>query len=141
MKNSYWTIILGLGFIGLLIFSYNWQNRGGDISQLPKYATRTASVQAAYQYTLDNPELLDHIPCYCNCDRLGHKNVGNCFVKEFKEDGKVVFDEHGSNCGICYATVLESKSFFEKGKSIQEIREYIDNKYSSYGQGTDTPLP
>ena len=128
MKNKYWIIILGLGFISLLVFSYNWKNKGGDISQLPEYAMRTASIQAAYQYALDNPNLLDYIPCYCNCYRLGHKNVGDCFI-----------DEHGSNCGICYSTVLESKSLFEEGKSIQEIREYIDNKYSSYGQGTNTP--
>ena len=139
--NKYWTIILGLGIIALLVFSYTWQNKGEDANQLPKYTTRTASVQAAYQYSLDNPELLDHIPCYCNCYRLGHEDVGNCFVKEFKEDGKVVFDEHGANCGICYSTVLDAKNLFEEGKSAKEIREFVDNKYSGYGQGTNTPLP
>ncbi len=141
MKNSYWTIILGLGIVALLTFSYNWQNKGEDANQLPKYAMRTASVQAAYQYSLDNPELLDHIPCYCNCYNLGHKDVGSCFVKEFKEDGKVVFDEHGANCGICYSTVLDAKNLFEENWSASEIREYIDNKYSGYGQGTKTPRP
>ncbi|MBU1136905.1 PCYCGC domain-containing protein [Patescibacteria group bacterium] len=141
MKNSYLGITLILIAGGLLAGSYFWQNKGQERSNLPQYATRTASVQAAYQHALDNPELLQYIPCYCNCYQLGHKNVDECFIKEFKPDGKVVFDEHGANCGICYATVLDSQLLFDQGKTIQEIREYVDNKYSSYGQGTNTPLP
>ncbi|MFH1671645.1 MAG: PCYCGC motif-containing (lipo)protein [Candidatus Portnoybacteria bacterium] len=141
MKNSYWIAILALGLVGLLVFGYGWQNKGTDANQLPKYAMRTASVQAAYRYALDNPELLDYIPCYCDCSSLGHEDVGDCFIKGLKDNGEVVFDEHGSNCGICYSTVLESKELLKQGKSVKEIREYIDNKYSEYGQGTDTPLP
>ena len=141
MKNTYFGIVLILLVGGLLVGSYSWRNKGQSASALPQYAIRTANVQAAYQYALDNPELLRHIPCYCGCGRIGHKNVDNCFVKEFKDDGQVVFDEHGSNCGICYSIVLDGKSLSEQGKTIQEIREYIDNKYSDYGQGTETPMP
>jgi len=57
-----------------------------------------------------------------------------------KEDDRVIFDEHGSNCGTCYHTVLDSKDLFEQGQSIQQIREFIDNKYSKYGIGTKTPI-
>jgi hypothetical protein len=60
---------------------------------------------------------------------LRHFNY--CFIKEFKKDGTVIFEEHGANCGLCYSTVLESKGLFEEGKSPQEVRDYIDNKYSS----------
>lgn len=134
-------IILISAFIGLLSFSYFWASKGEERTNLPKYARRTAEVQAAYEYTLENPELLESIPCYCNCRRLGHQDVSQCFVREFKENGLVVFDEHGADCAICYSTVLDSKSLFEQRMSVREIRDYIDNKYSFYGQGTNTPLP
>jgi len=140
MKSNYWTIILGLGVVVLLIFSYQWQNKGSDANELPKYALRTAEVRAAYEYALENPGLLENMPCYCDCNGLGHEHVRHCFIKEFKGDGRVVFDEHGANCGICYSTVLDSKTLLEKGETIREIRDFIDNKYSQYGQGTKTPL-
>ncbi len=124
----------------VIALNYQWINRGRERTSLPEYAQRTPIVEAAYNYTSENPELLDYIPCYCNCYRLGHQNVKDCFVKEFKEDGKVIFDEHGSNCGTCYHTVLDSKDLFEQGQSTQEIREFIDNKYSKYGIGTKTPI-
>ena len=70
---------------------------------------------------------------------LGHKSVEDCFIKEFKKDDKVTFENHGANCGICYHTVLDSKSLNQEGKSPTEIRDFIENKYSKYGKGTDTP--
>lgn len=140
-RNSYWIVAVVFAIVILLGFGYYWQNRGVNGGSLPGYALKTNEVKAAYQYSLEDPEMLDYIPCYCNCYRLGHENVRECFVKEVKDDGKMVFDEHGSNCGICYYTVLESKALLEEGRSIQEIRSYIDNKYSGYGRGTDTPMP
>lgn len=140
MKNSkvlFLAITLIMG--GLLASNYYLQNRGADKDDLPKYARRNFEVQAAYKFALSDPQLLSQIPCYCGCYRLGHRNTGDCFIKETKEDGKVVFEEHGANCGMCYSIVLDSKELYEKGKSVQEIRDYIDDKYSSYGQGTDTP--
>ena len=140
MKNSkvlFLPIILIFG--ALLISNYYFQDKDVDRDKLPKYSQRNPEVRAAYEYALSNPEILSNIPCYCGCYRLGHENVGNCFIKEVKEDGKVIFEEHGANCGMCYSIVLDSQELFEEGKSVQEIRNYIDNKYSSYGQGTDTP--
>ena len=140
-KNISIPIILVLIFGTLLIFNYYWLNRGEDRENLPKYAQRTPRVKAAYEYALEDPELLEHIPCYCNCHRLGHKSVEDCFVSKFKEDGKVVFTEHGANCGTCYSIVLDSKELSQEGKTTQEIRDFIDNKYSRYGLPTNTPKP
>lgn len=127
--------------LGLLTFSYYKRHEGLEPGSLPGYAKRTPRVQAAYEYALHNPELLEYIPCYCNCHRLGHKSVEDCFVKSLKKGGKVVFDDHGSECGICYATVLDSKKLLQEGKSSSEIRDFVDEKYSQYGRGTVTPRP
>jgi hypothetical protein len=140
-KNVYLTIIVVLIISGLLSFSYYLNNKGVEASNLPKEALRDPVVREAYEYVSENPEFLDYIPCYCNCYRLGHKNIKNCFVSKFKSDGNVVFDHHGVDCAICYHTVLDSKKLFQQGKSVQTIRDFIDNKYSQYGMGTSTPEP
>jgi len=137
--KKYFITVSTLVFVSVIAFNFYLISQGRSGNDLPKYAKRTPIVEAAYNYSLENPELLEHIPCYCNCYKLGHKNVRDCFIKEFKEDNKVVFDEHGSNCGTCYYTVLDSKDLFEQGQSPQKIREFIDNKYSKYGIGTNTP--
>jgi hypothetical protein len=124
-------------FIGGIYFSRFLPKQ----NKIPDYARRTEEVKLAYEFALSNPEVLTKIPCYCGCDRLGHQSVENCFVKEFKKDGGVVFEKHGAYCGMCYSIVLETKELFEQGKNISEIRQYIDNKYSKYGgQPTNTPL-
>jgi len=140
-KNLYITIIFVLLIIGFLTFSYYLNNKGAEAKNLPKYALKGPKVQEAYEYVAENPEFLDYIPCYCNCHGLGHDNIKNCFVSKFKSNGYVVFDHHGADCSICYHTVLDSKNLFQQGKSVKEIRDFIDNKYSHYGIGTSTPKP
>ncbi len=135
-KNLYLTIIGGI-----LGFSYYLNNEGVEASNLPKDALKDPVVREAYEYVVKNPEFLDYIPCYCNCYRLGHKNIKNCFVSKFKSNGNVVFDHHAVDCAICYHTVLDSKKLFQQGKSVQTIRDFVDNKYSRYGTGTSTPKP
>ena len=50
------------------------------------------SVREAYRFAIANLETLRHIPCYCGCGKEGHKNNADCYVKEVKPDGSVVFD-------------------------------------------------
>lgn len=140
-KNLYLTIIVVLIISGFLGFGYYLNNKGVKESNLPINALRDPVVREAYEYVMENPEFLDYIPCYCNCYGLGHKNIKNCFVSEFKSNGNIVFDLHGTDCAICYYTVLDSKKLFQQGKSVHTIRDFIDNKYSQYGMGTSTPKP
>jgi len=140
-KNLYLTIIFVLIIGGLLGFSYYLNNKGVEASVLPKYALGDPKAQEAYEYVVENPEFLDYIPCYCNCHSLGHTNIKDCFVSKFEGNGYVVFDSHGADCAICYNTVLNSKNLFHQGKSVQEIRNFINNKYSQYGIATNTPKP
>ncbi len=46
-----------------------------------------------YTVAGQNAELLDWIPCYCGCgESVGHKNNKNCFIREIKKNGEVVWD-------------------------------------------------
>lgn len=90
-----------------------------------------------------NAELLKWIPCYCGCgESVGHKSNKNCFIREIKKNGEVVWDSHATTCVHCVEVVVESASMQQKGKSPLEIRKYIDNKYKEgYAKPTPTPMP
>lgn len=141
MKSFKWlflsTVTMFVLIFGLYSFNRKDQNRG---IRLPAYARWSEEVKLAYQFALSNPLVLNKIPCYCGCYRLNHQSVENCFIKDFKKSGAPIFDSHGAYCGICYSIVLDAKQLFEQGKNILEIRQFINNKYSKYGRGTNTPL-
>jgi Protein of unknown function with PCYCGC motif len=97
----------------------------------------------AYQTAAKNNDLLQWIPCYCGCgDEAGHINNGNCFINEVKEDGSVVWDDHGTRCGTCMEIAVVSSKLKEEGKTDKEIRDIIDNHYKAdYAPPTPTPMP
>ena len=45
----------------------------------------------AYQYD----EVLRYMPCYCGCGKDGHKSNLNCYIKDKRENGDVVWDTMG----------------------------------------------
>ncbi|WP_164215100.1 PCYCGC motif-containing (lipo)protein [Virgibacillus sp. YIM 98842] len=99
-------------------------------------------VQGAYELAMEYSETLDYIPCYCGCfESNGHENVRHCFVDDFNEH-VAALDNMGFGCAICIETVEETVVKYEEGASLQEIREYIDRKYSGNKVGpTPTPMP
>ncbi|NJL94621.1 MAG: hypothetical protein HC915_13300 [Anaerolineae bacterium] len=100
------------------------------------------TVRAAYQYAIEHPNDLAAVPCYCGCGAIGHRDNLGCFVSEFNENGQVVrYDTHGLGCGICVDIALDVQRLRAQGKSLPEVRSYIDAVYGSFGPGTDTPFP
>ncbi len=106
---------------------------------MPDYVMASdTGVQMAYQFAVDRPDVMMWMVCYCGCgDHSGHKSALNCFIK----DGGKAFDSHGSNCDVCVSIALDAKAMTEEGRSLKDIRSYIDSKYSYIGPGTNTPLP
>jgi hypothetical protein len=100
-------------------------------------------VTAAYRTAAENTDLLDYIPCYCGCGTsAGHRSNKNCFIAEVKADGSVVWDDHGTRCGVCMEIVLRSAQMKSEGKSVKEIRAAIDTAYGTgYAAATKTPMP
>lgn len=101
------------------------------------------TVQLAYRAAAVIRDTLQWIPCYCGCgESAGHKSNLNCFIHEVKPDGSVVWDDHGTRCGVCVQIVLNSAQMKAEGKSDADVREAIDASYhNGYAAPTDTSLP
>ncbi len=68
------------------------------LSEMPDYVQDAEpEAQQAYRFAAANPEALEHIPCYCGCNSLGHMNNAECYAKTFNPDGTVAeFDNHAA---------------------------------------------
>lgn len=71
-------------------------------------------VVAAYQAAKQIPEALAQQPCYCYCDRRGHRSLLDCFGSK-----------HGSECDICVKEALFAMQEHRKGRSPEQIRAGI----------------
>lgn len=120
------------------------QEMTASVDQLPKFLdNQDPVIIESYKIAAANRELLKSIPCYCGCgESAGHLHNGNCFIKEEKPDGSIVWDDHGTRCGVCMEIAVISSKLKQAGKSTKEIREYIDHTYKEgYGKPTPTPMP
>lgn len=120
------------------------QELTASVQELPSFLDNVdPTIKGVYQIAGLDQELLQWIPCYCGCaEEAGHLNNGDCFIKEIKSDGKVVWDDHGTRCGVCLETAFESAKLLKDGKTVTEIRTFIDDKYKSgYAKPTPTPIP
>jgi bacterioferritin-associated ferredoxin len=112
-----------------------------SIDHLPTFLNNFEEDMAVlYQQAAKHKDLLEHIPCYCGCgEAAGHKNNYDCFVYETRKNGSVVWDDHATKCGVCLEIAKESIAEYDKGKSIKEIRQMIDEKYKEgYAEPTPT---
>ncbi|MET3546450.1 PCYCGC motif-containing (lipo)protein [Paenibacillus cellulositrophicus] len=119
------------------------QETTGGKEQLPSFLQpANDTVRTAYMAAAGVKEVLNQIPCYCGCgESAGHKSNLNCFIKEVNPDGSVVWDDHGTRCGVCVETALTAASLVKEGKSVKEIRGIIDQTYSNGKYAAPTPTP
>ncbi|WP_369900993.1 PCYCGC motif-containing (lipo)protein [Bacillus manliponensis] len=123
----------------------------GDISEttsgidvLPSFLAEVdPQIQDIYTIAGQHAELLESMPCYCGCgESVGHKSNKNCFIREIKETGEVVWDSHAVTCVNCLEIALESAKMKRDGKTDIAIRNNIDEKYrEGYAKPTPTPKP
>lgn len=95
--------------------------------------TAPLSVQQAYQFAVANEEVLTEIPCYCGCGDMGHTSNFACYVADQNADGSLVFDNHALGCSICVDITQDTMRMLDEGKSVDEIRVYVDQTYAKYG--------
>lgn len=105
-----------------------------EFTGLPDYAFTSEKTQAGYLVATRIPDALEKIPCYCSCGAIGHKSLKDCFTKD---NGG--FADHASYCDLCVEEALDVYSMQKDGLPLGEIRSRIDEKYSRYGEPTDTP--
>ncbi len=122
---------------------------GGDLRELtsgyealPQFLEeKPEDMQNIYAAAAQHKELLENIPCYCGCgNTAGHRDNYDCFVHENRDDESLVWDDHGTKCGVCLEIAAQSIVDYQNGKSIEEIRNDIDQQYED-GTAEPTPTP
>lgn len=112
--------------------------------ELPSFLDdKPEDMRLVYQVAGSATDILEWMPCYCGCgESAGHQNNMNCFVSEVREDGSIVWDDHGTRCLVCLEIAVESVKMAQEGKSLKEIRDIIDETYNKgYAEPTPTPMP
>jgi hypothetical protein len=68
----------------------------------------------AYELATKIPGVIHQLPCYCYCERIGHKSLHTCFESD-----------HGAHCGICMQEVYYAYQQTKLKKTPAQIREGI----------------
>ncbi len=71
-------------------------------------------VREAYQTAKEIPGVLAQQPCYCYCQRKGHRSLLDCFKTD-----------HAASCNICVRESLLAGQMHRQGKSAEDIRRTI----------------
>ena len=104
-----------------------------------------STIRVAYQFAAEHPEVMKFVPCFCGCERGGHKDNHDCFVSSRSAAGAVTgWEPHGIVCEICLDVATQAWQMNNSGASVSAIREAIEKKYASRtaeGLHTPTPLP
>jgi hypothetical protein len=100
-------------------------------------------IQQVYEFAARHPEVLQYVPCYCGCERVGHSANHSCFVKSRAANGRVTeWDTHGLGCTICIDVARDALAMYNRGLKPVAIRAAIDQKYGPhFPSSTPTPLP
>ena len=98
-------------------------------------------VRAAYKFAAEHPEILSYVPCFCGCERSGHRGNHDCFVKARDINGDVIeWDPHGMECAVCLDVAVRSEQLFASGKSVSEIRATVEREWQGHTTN-HTPTP
>ena len=68
----------------------------------------------SYELAAKIDRVLYQQPCYCYCDRMGHKSLRSCFEST-----------HGAQCATCMKEVYYSYQMSKQHKSAAQIRKGI----------------
>jgi hypothetical protein len=119
----------------------------GSLPPLPRVSFTPPApmpiVQQVYEFAAYHPEVLQYVPCYCGCERMGHNGNHECFVKARKPNGTVTeWEPHGIGCAICLDVGRDAMMLFNSGAAVPQIRAAIERKYAShFPSSTPTPKP
>ena len=104
------------------------------LSEMPaEVQSAPVVVQEAYRFAAANPEVLEAIPCYCGCGAMGHTSNYSCYYTGESSGDGLAFDPHALGCSICVDITQDSMRLLQQGKSMSEIRAYIDGTYAGFG--------
>lgn len=116
--------------------------------QLPAYPLGRSPevITAAYRFAAEHPEILTYVPCFCGCERMGHKGNEECFVKARAANGDVSeWEPHGMECNVCVDVATQAMQMHASGASVRDIRAAVEQKWAAASTQnhahTPTPAP
>jgi hypothetical protein len=68
----------------------------------------------AYELAAKIENIIYQQPCYCYCDRMGHKSLHSCFE-----------NTHGAECSTCMKELYYSYQMTQQHKTAAQIRQGI----------------
>ncbi len=72
--------------------------------------------QVGYEIAQKIPNVLYQLPCYCYCERIGHKSLRTCFESD-----------HAAHCSTCLQEAYYAYFQTKQGKSVKEIRQGVEH--------------
>jgi hypothetical protein len=114
--------------------------------RLPAYplARSPEVITATYRFAAEHPEILSYIPCFCGCERSGHRGNEDCFVQKRGANGDVTeWTEHGMECAVCLDVAQQAMQMHASGASVRDIRAAVETKWATQAaqSHTHTPTP
>jgi hypothetical protein len=114
--------------------------------ELPAYSLGRSPevIKAAYHFAADHPEVLTYVPCFCGCERSGHRGNEDCFVKSRASNGDVSeWEPHGMECNVCLDVATQAMQMYASGASVRDIRAAVEQKWAAQSaqSHTHTPTP
>jgi hypothetical protein len=102
-----------------------------------------AVMRATYEFAARHPEVMHYVPCFCGCERGGHKDNHDCFIAARGADDRVTsWESHAIGCEICVDVAYQALQMHNSGASVSAIRDAIEKRYASHvGGHTPTPMP
>ena len=98
-------------------------------------------VRSAYLFAAEHPEILSYVPCFCGCERGGHRGNEDCFVAARDAKGDVTqWEPHGLECTVCIDVATEARQMYSSGASVRDIRAAVEKKWAGFNGG-HTPTP
>ena len=68
----------------------------------------------AYELAAKIPGVINQLPCYCYCERIGHKSLHTCYESD-----------HGAHCAVCMKEVFYAYQQTKLKKTPTQIRDGI----------------
>ena len=101
------------------------------------------TVNAAFQFAAEHPEVLSYVPCFCGCERAGHKGNTDCFVAARAANGDVTeWEPHGVECAVCIDVATRARQMYASGASTAQIRVAVEKEFKpNFPSITPTPQP
>jgi len=99
----------------------------------PEVQAAPESVRQAYRFAAANPDVMRRIPCYCGCGPIGHTSNYSCYVSRAGGKDRITFDSHALGCSICVDITQDAMRLLKQGKTVDEIKAYVDTTYTKYG--------